>query len=263
MPGVGAGYLSSSSTDLVVIRSGSFVSFTFLWNIPFPLQGGIRDPLPLQSVRRNRIRQKGRKPRAQGNCRPPLLLGFAVFRSRCYKISRKRQRNPPHFAKYSALNVFSLLERRKSVYIFLPNQHVKHYRCNERWPRERSVPSFGLPLDFNNLLVPFEDKTFCTFFVLSWYARAASLPWASEGGDREGPCPLDFEGWHFPIKFLGKQGCFHSFEWVKWNLSTFPPDKSFCMPWKTPTIVPPWKKSFRRPCSSRMSAFVMHERLDK
>ena len=39
---------------------------------------------------------------------------------------------------------------------------------------------------------------------------------------------LDFEIWQFPIKRLVKKGCFLSFEWVKWNFTTFG------HPWKNP-----------------------------
>ena len=59
--------------------------------------------------------------------------------------------------------------------------------------------------------------------------------WASEGVRADGP--LDYEIWHFLIKFVAKKGVFRSFEWVKWILTTFGP------PWKNPTL-PPWTKSF-------------------
>ena len=41
--------------------------------------------------------------------------------------------------------------------------------------------------------------------------------------------PLDFEIWHFPIKFLDKKGCFLCFDWVKWIFIIFGPalEKSF------------------------------------
>jgi len=51
---------------------------------------------------------------------------------------------------------------------------------------------------------------------------------ASEGGGRGTLAPLDFEIWHFSIKFLTKKGCFLSFEWEKMKYHHFWP------PWKNP-----------------------------
>ena len=70
-------------------------------------------------------------------------------------------------------------------------------------------------------------------------------PWASEGGGGA-KAALDFENWHFPIKFAAKKGCFFSFEWLKWNFSTFWPPlaKSFRLPLENPR--PWWECSQQR-----------------
>jgi len=67
---------------------------------------------------------------------------------------------------------------------------------------------------------------------------AYSLAWASEGG-QEALAPLDFEN-------FTKKGCFLSFEWGKQISPLLAPPGEILE--KSPGA-PPWKKSFRRPCS--------------
>jgi len=68
-----------------------------------------------------------------------------------------------------------------------------------------------------------------------------------KGGQGEFWPPLNFEIWHFPIKFAAKKGCFLGFEWEKWNFTTFVPLK-ISYPGKI-HYCSPWKKSFRRSCT--------------
>jgi len=49
--------------------------------------------------------------------------------------------------------------------------------------------------------------------------------------------PLDFEN-------FTAQGCFLRFEWEKTNFTTFGPPRKIL---EKPLVVPPWKKSLRRP----------------
>jgi len=49
------------------------------------------------------------------------------------------------------------------------------------------------------------------------------------------------------MKFSAKKACFRSFQWEKWNFTTFDHPKQIF--WLPRTVFPPnWKKSFRRPC---------------
>ena len=67
-------------------------------------------------------------------------------------------------------------------------------------------------------------------------------------GGRWSKAPLEFEIWHFPIKFLAKKGRFLSFEWVKSNFATFgPPLEKYFWPGLEKFTFPPPEKN---PCDA-------------
>ena len=60
--------------------------------------------------------------------------------------------------------------------------------------------------------------------------------------------------WHerFPPQEFGnfsKKGCFRSFEWLETNFTTYVPPLERLL--EKSTRAPPWKKSFRRPCTQK------------
>jgi len=101
---------------------------------------------------------------------------------------------------------------------------------------------------------------FFQLLVPDW--KSPSLCWTCHHGRRkagagEGLTPLNFEIWHFPVKFFSKNGCFLSFERAKWNFTTFSlgkifwvlSEKYFGCSRKNPLLVLPRKISIRRPCA--------------
>ena len=83
---------------------------------------------------------------------------------------------------------------------------------------------------------------FFQLLVPDW--KSPSLCWTCHHGRRkagagEGLTPLNFEIWHFPVKFFSKNGCFLSFERAKWNFTTFSLGKIFWVLSEKSTIGPP------------------------
>jgi len=151
-----------------------------------------------------------------------------------------------------------LFRRLRSRRVREPGQVPVRVRIHRRWlqRRVRMQRTQRLPVAGGKEYVSslFEPWTATLLSILQTWVKSKATRinwswWRFVRGRRKGGglVPLEFEIWHFRIKFLAINGCFLGFEWVKSNFTIFvPPGKILGYSWKIRYCPPPPGKNLTR-----------------